>query len=127
MAPIGPASALAHASPEGGSKPGFPLPIATTIRARGFCTGGEYNASSSIVEISAGTPVITSQPANVENFTNRVMALTVVAAGSSPIAYQWFKNNVPIPGATNSAFAVQNSTWDDAGSYRVVVSNGLGQ
>ena len=102
------------------------LPTNATIRARGFCGGGQYNGSGWFVETSVGPVAITCQPTNVANFTNTVMGVSVVAAGTPPLAYQWYKNGAAIASATNAAFTVQSSAWSDAGSYQVIVSNGFG-
>jgi hypothetical protein len=49
--------------------------------------------------------------------------------GTAPINYQWFFNNVSIPGATNSTYAIASAQLGNAGSYFLVASNyppGLG-
>jgi len=49
-----------------------------------------------------------------------------IAVGALPLSYQWELNGIPIPGATNSMFAVANARVAQAGSYSFVVSNALG-
>jgi hypothetical protein len=63
--------------------------------------------------------------------TCRNATLTVVATGSEPVSYQWFKGGVAIdpslnPTATNSSLTLSNVTLLDTGSYTVQVSNPLG-
>jgi hypothetical protein len=51
---------------------------------------------------------------------------TVAAAGTTPITYQWYFNDLAIAGATNTSYArtnLQNLT--DAGTYYVVASNAI--
>jgi hypothetical protein len=48
-------------------------------------------------------------------------------AGSGPLSYQWFLNNVAIPGANSSTLALSGFVPANAGSYSVRVSNAAGQ
>lgn len=54
------------------------------------------------------------------------MTLTVGASGSSPLSYQWLKEDTQIIGATASALILMNLQPADAGNYSVVVSNAFG-
>jgi hypothetical protein len=48
---------------------------------------------------------ITTQPSNATTTRNTNVTLAVVAAGTSPISYQWFKGNgTTISGATSSSY-----------------------
>ena len=49
-----------------------------------------------------------------------------VAAGSSPLSYQWQKNGVAIPGATAPALTLGNLTLNDDADYSLVVTNSSG-
>jgi hypothetical protein len=49
--------------------------------------------------------------------THRLNLVAVVNPGGG--TYQWFKDNVPIPGSTGSGNALLNLTVNDAGTYRV--------
>ncbi|HEV2318417.1 MAG TPA: pectinesterase family protein, partial [Verrucomicrobiae bacterium] len=40
--------------------------------------------------------------------------------------YQWYKNNVPIPGATGTNFSIASVVTTNIGTYSVVVSNAAG-
>ncbi len=46
-----------------------------------------------------------------------------VSATGSP-SYQWYKDNEPIPGATQTFFVITDATPEDAGVYNVVATNG---
>jgi hypothetical protein len=50
--------------------------------------------------------------------------LSVSVSGSQP-SYQWFRNNVEIPGATSATYT-KSAVAGDAGTYHVVVSNSQG-
>jgi len=45
--------------------------------------------------------------------------------GSGTYAYQWYRNNAVVSGQTNSQLRLSNVQPSDAGSYTVVVNNGL--
>lgn len=75
-------------------------------------------------------PIITAQPVGVTNVEGSVVSLNVVADGSPPLKYQWFKGVNLIPDATNATLVVTNtagsgltiSVPSDSGSYKVVVT-----
>ena len=50
----------------------------------------------------------------------------MVAAGTSPLSYQWRKNGVPLSGGTNAVLIIANVQPADAGQFTVLVSNGFG-
>lgn len=70
-----------------------------------------------------GPPSIREQPANAAADPGGTIALGVAPSGLSPFSYQWFKDGVPIDGATAARLSVSDATLDDAGAYRVRVSN----
>jgi formylglycine-generating enzyme required for sulfatase activity len=51
--------------------------------------------------------------------------LSVSATGTSPLTYQWFKNNVQIAGATTHELVLQGADAQVAGRYYVTVSSVL--
>lgn len=71
-------------------------------------------------------PVITDQPDNVSVNAGQNATFNVTATGSSPLQYQWQKNNQDIPGANSDAYTIANVQGSDAGAYRVKVSNNYG-
>jgi hypothetical protein len=75
---------------------------------------------------SAGVPpVITQiQPFNEETNSGATATFTVTAAGTAPLAYQWYdNNNVPISGATTATLALPNVQQSQSGFYSVTVTN----
>lgn len=40
------------------------------------------------------------------------------------VSYQWYKNGIPIPGATGEEYMLSNASSEDSGMYRVVVQAG---
>lgn len=70
-------------------------------------------------------PVITIQPGQPGNtivVLGQPAALSVTATGDN-LTYRWFKNNVLISGAVSSTLTFPNATLNDAGVYKVIVSN----
>ena len=55
----------------------------------------------------------------------RTNSFSVEATGLGPFKYQWFKDDQPIPGATNT-LVIAKATTNDAGVYTVTVSNDFG-
>ncbi len=72
-------------------------------------------------------PAILVQPVGVTNNLGGNATFSVVAAGTSPLSYQWQQNGFALPGRTDSTLALTGIQDSDAGSYTVVVSNSVGQ
>jgi hypothetical protein len=68
-------------------------------------------------------PLITTQPLSRTNAVGETALFTVTATGTPPLSYQWRRNDVTLPGATNATLIFHNVQTDHAGSYRVVVTN----
>jgi hypothetical protein len=67
-------------------------------------------------------PSIIQQPANAEVFHGQT-AVFEVQASASGLTYQWSRDGVPIPGATESRYTTPpNATEDDGATYRVAVA-----
>jgi uncharacterized delta-60 repeat protein len=71
----------------------------------------------------AAPPGIESQPQGRTVILHQPLAIAVTASGSEPLAYQWRKGGLPIPGATNDHILFPDAQFSDAGLYSVVVSN----
>jgi hypothetical protein len=57
------------------------------------------------------------------------LSLSVLAdelSSTTPLAYQWTKNGVPLPGQTAAHLTVSSLVTSDTGDYAVVVANGFG-
>lgn len=83
------------------------------------------NHISNPASLSVGTPVsITNHPEG-GFLTNDTTAwpLAVTATGTTPINYQWFRNETAIPDATNLTYLVNGPQL--RGSYHVVAANGF--
>ena len=71
-------------------------------------------------------PTITEQPLNQTVVVGDGAVFNVNASGESPFAYQWFKDNTEIVGATGNTHIIQTSTLTDAGDYKATVTNIVG-
>ena len=83
--------------------------------------------------ISAIPPTIQTQPADRTNnvFTGDTIALSVIANGTLPLHYQWWKDDAPIPAAANPSaitdtLVLANAQLPDNGAYSVVITNSGG-
>jgi Regulator of chromosome condensation (RCC1) repeat/Kelch motif len=82
--------------------------------------------SSDPVPFFVGSLVITSQPQGETVLPGQAASFTVAAAGDVPIAYQWRKDGVIIPGATTSTYSIAAAQLTDAGGYSAFVTNVTG-
>ena len=73
--------------------------------------------------ILASPPAITQQPQRVAITRGQSAAFSVAGVGLSPITYQWQFNAVNLPNQTNTTLALSSVQTNQAGSYRVQVSN----
>ena len=74
----------------------------------------------------AFAPAITTQPSSSTVISGGAASFSVVASGTSPLAYQWKKDGSSISGATSSTYTIASTQTTDAGSYTVVVTNSAG-
>ncbi|CAM2067382.1 Immunoglobulin domain-containing protein [Sulfidibacter corallicola] len=119
-------------------------PNAGTITVRAT-TNAEFNQSNfyettgggglTLLDISEASitidlteaPVITTHPTDQSNIcTGDVVNFSVVSNTAGSLSYQWQKDTVDIPGATNSSYSIANVALADAGSYRCVITNNCG-
>jgi hypothetical protein len=86
---------------------------------------------------SAGAPpMITSQPVSANVNANSLFTNSVKVTGSSPLSYQWYRDNLPLPiggqtnltiGATNASLVLNPAKGSDSSAnYYVVITNSAG-
>lgn len=71
-------------------------------------------------------PLISKAPTGVTYNRGDTLTFTVEALGTPPLTYQWFKNKLPIPGATSTTLTIPNADARNVGDYSVRVSNASG-
>ena len=75
---------------------------------------------------ASGDVNILTDPTNQVVAVGQPASFSVVAGGgTTPITYQWRKNSSPMADATNSVYAIAAAQHADAGSYDVIVANGV--
>jgi hypothetical protein len=70
-------------------------------------------------------PSIVTQPQAVSRFVGDTLTLSVVAEGTAPLRYQWFKGATSLVDATNSTLVITNVQLSDAGTYAVTITNSV--
>lgn len=80
--------------------------------------GEVYSSVAKITLLTA--PIITVHPVSASKKSGDLVSLGVTATGT--VAYQWYKNSIPISGETKSNYQFK-MTLDKADSYQVKVTN----
>jgi uncharacterized lipoprotein YddW (UPF0748 family) len=68
-------------------------------------------------------PAIIAHPVGQMVEAGSGASLSVTASGSSPLKYQWRHEGTNLPGATASTYDLQQTPFQAAGKYHVVVTN----
>ncbi len=71
-------------------------------------------------------PEITTHPQGVTVAAGSATTFTVTTTGTAPLAYQWRKDGLNLPGARNDTLSLINAQPVNIGDYGVVVSNAGG-
>ena len=74
----------------------------------------------------ATAPIIITQPISQTVNEGNSVTFSVVATGTEPLSYQWYKDSAAISGATGSSYTIGSAKASDEGSYFVIVSNSVG-
>lgn len=91
------------------------------------CTDGMWAFFSQFLTSTQAAPKIVAQPVNNIQLSSQPASFWIAATGNPPLAYQWQKNGVDIPGATSNWYTAPATTLADNGAtFRVVVSNDSG-
>ncbi len=93
-------------------------------------TNFQGSVTSSIAALTVWLPpAITASPTNFSVLQSNNAAFTVTATGTSPLNYRWQRGGTNladggrISGVTNATLNVTGALTNDAGSYRVIVTN----
>lgn len=68
-------------------------------------------------------PVITAQPSSHSAVAGELATMSVVGAGTPPLAYQWSLDGQPLAGATQSSLIFASVQFSNAGAYSVLITN----
>lgn len=89
-------------------------------------SGGAYGyglTALRLEEVLPTPPGITSEPQDAFVCAGQAAGFSVSVSGSRPLGFQWFKDGVAIPNATNQTHTVPSAGGGDVGGYSVVVTN----
>ena len=90
-------------------------------------SAGTVTSTAAKLTVTAGTaPTIVTPPVGAAVSAGQPVTLSVVAAGSGPLHYQWLLNTTTNVGTDSSTFSIAAAQTSDAGTYTVVVTNGSG-
>ena len=102
------------------------LPAGTNTVLLTVSDSAGNQTTRAVAVIVPGELRIAVQPANVSAVLSSNTTFNVIACGAAPLLYQWQHFSTNLPGATNLLLALSNLTTNDAGEYRVVITNAAG-
>ena len=80
-------------------------------------------SSDAYLEVIVEPPVFYGGPASAALLPGGTHLLNCFVYGSPPLTLQWWHNGAPIPGATNSTYALDSFGAGQAGQYFLTASN----
>ncbi len=112
---------------QAGDAAAYDVVVSNTVNGTSSAT-----STAATLTVTAVAPTIVTAPASQSTTAGGTITFTVSATGTAPFTYQWRKGGTPltdganIAGATTASLTVSAVAAADAGSYDVVVSNGVG-
>lgn len=90
--------------------------------------GGTVTSAAMSFAVNLEAPTLNSSaPAEVIKAPGEAVELSFAYYGTLPISYQWRRDSIPIPGATNSFLIINSIKGSDAGVYTMTVTNPAGR
>ena len=89
--------------------------------------GGGSVVSAPAQLVILDPPTISTQPFSRTNIAGTIASFGVVATGTTPLSYQWFKGASAIPRQVSATLMLTNVSDGDAAAYHVVVTNSVGK
>jgi len=91
---------------------------ALTVEVRGLCGPAVTNAATLTIQES----ITANAPTDLLTYPGQGASFGTSASGGGPLSYQWRKNGLDIPGATEPTLTIPSVTDADAATYSVVVT-----
>jgi len=67
-------------------------------------------------------PFVAVPPVGTRKRVGESVVFTVIPGGTPPFSYQWYQDNMPLPGATGPDLSLKSLSGMEAGSYTVRIS-----
>ena len=116
---------------EGATSNSYSIPVASPsdrgsywVQVRNSCS--QIGSNAAILDIIA-KPEILVPPTSQKKCQGSAVTFTVQVESSKPLSYQWFKDGIEIPGATQDAYTIARAVLNDTGSYWVQAANNCSQ
>lgn len=89
--------------------------------------GGKLSSQTATLTVRPMAPALDVQPTADSATAGTAFSFTAHATGSQPLAYQWYRAGIALPGATGSTLKLDAVAFaDDGVAYMVEVSNAGG-
>lgn len=99
-------------------------PLVSTVTVTPVSNGCTGTPQIFTIGVNPAT-VITNQPVSQTVCAGGGTSFSVAATGIG-LSYQWYKDGVAIPGATNSSFSIASTSIGNAGLYYAIVTGSCG-
>ncbi len=116
---------------EGATSNSYSIPVASPsdrgsywVQVRNSCS--QIGSNAAILDIVA-KPEILVPPTSQKICQGKAVTFTVQVESSKPLSYQWFKDGIKIPGATQDVYTIARAVLNDTGSYWVQAANNCSQ
>ena len=101
--------------------------IALLMAACGGGSSGNSTTGGTTPPPTMAAPTISTEPGSQNVTVGHTATFSVVAAGTTPLSYQWQKNGTAIAGATASSYTTAaTALTDDGAVFKVTVTNSIG-
>lgn len=97
-----------------------------TVVATNLLGSTTSTAATLTVNAAPVAPAITTAPVAQTVNAGANVTFSVAATGTAPITFQWKKDTVDVPGATQATLTLSGVQFADAGNYSVVLTNPIG-
>ncbi|MGC9942616.1 MAG: LamG-like jellyroll fold domain-containing protein [Verrucomicrobiota bacterium] len=83
------------------------------------------SGTSTTITVQSTAPTVPQPPVNTTGAVNGSASFSVGALGGD-LSYQWSFDGTPIAGATNDLLTLNNLTFNNGGTYSVLITNSIG-
>ena len=103
--------------------------VSLTAKSSANAGSSQTTTATLVINISAAVnmpPAITTQPSSQVVSQGQTASFSVVATGTAPLTYFWFKGATVMTNGPNPVLTISSAQPTDAGTYSVIVSNSVG-